>query len=279
VSTVIDIVVFLALILGFCIGFRRGFAKTAASLFFMIVAGIIASFAADALEKPVYDKFVYPAVKEKLTIYVTDVCDNITNDSQTFNEIFKNYHSNLLTANEMSDIIKLKAGDFTKSLGEYLKSHELPFGLTLSEEMLESLSAAMSDNETAFTPETVPADSMSDRLTPTEQIADFVIGYAIRPAAMRIIGNVLFFIFFVLLSICFGLIVRALGIIDKIPVLGTVNSLAGGVCGLAATLLIAYIVLSVYRILAERDIITGTEIVDAAYTVRVIDFTVSKLTS
>jgi uncharacterized membrane protein required for colicin V production len=279
-SLTIDIIAFLVLVIIFCIGFKRGFLKTIASLVFIILAGMIASFCADALEKPIYEKWVYPAFKEKLTVYVTDVCDNLTNDSQTFNEIFKNYHSNLLTANEMSDIIKSQATNFTQNLGEYLKTHELPFGLTLSEATLESLSTAMSEDETAFTPETVPASTADIATTPTEQIADFIIGYAIRPTAMRFIGTILFLVIFVLLSICFGLIVRALGIIDKIPVLGTVNSIAGGICGVIFALFILYFALIIVGYLGENGFVseTVTEAVNKTYTVRVMDLIDSKLT-
>jgi uncharacterized protein YacL len=58
---------------------------------------------------------------------------------------------------------------------------------------------------------------------------------------------------FLILSVIFGLILRALGVVNKIPILGMINRTAGAVLGLLVAAVILYVLAQILEIIAARS--------------------------
>ena len=76
-------------------------------------------------------------------------------------------------------------------------------------------------------------------------LADTIVEKVLQPLLTPVIMLVLFFLFYALLRLLVSLLVTVLGLVNKLPVIGTVNRWLGWVTGGATALLDIYLVLCV----------------------------------
>jgi hypothetical protein len=215
------------------------------SVLFVVLAAVIASFVSENLDIVIYEQFVEEPVRTRLTEYVNDVYEKLPGETQKINEISANYHSGVLTANEFSDIIDEKATEWLESIKNYLKTHDLPFDLKLSDGNFRELVENFSETDTN--------DKITVLENPVERTVDVLIDNALRPTAVRIIGSIIFIVTFAVMSILLGVLLKVLGIIHKIPILGTVNRTAGALLGLLVAAAIIWIAAHILEFFITRS--------------------------
>ncbi|MDR0987580.1 MAG: CvpA family protein [Ruminococcus sp.] len=247
-----DVVTVLIVIAGLMIGYKNGFLKMILSFVFLIIAAVIATIAADSLDDFICDRFIMPTVKTELTEYVNTVYDEFVTEKLPFNEFYENYHSGVLTANEINDIINEEVKKFTDSLKNYTDDLNLPFEIKLTNAEIDSVSAIFNAD--------VPEARIGVLDNPTAPAVEFLTENAVRPTVIRILGNIIFSVSFVILAIVFGVIVNSLGIINRLPLLGTVNRLAGAVLGLLVSAMILMILSLILLIFLNQNPDLQTEI-------------------
>jgi hypothetical protein len=240
-----DIITVLVIITGLMIGYKNGFLKMILSFIFLIIAAVTATFISNALDDFICDRYLLPTVKTELTEYVSNVYDGFVTESLPLNEFSDNYHSGVLTANEINDIIDEKIKKFTDSLKDYADSLNLPFEIKLSNSEIDGV-AAIFDGDN-------PENRLSVFDNPTTPTVEFLTEKAVRPTLIRILGNIIFTVSFIILSIIFSAVVSALGIINRLPLLGTVNRLAGAVLGLIISAMILYILSLILMIIINQN--------------------------
>ena len=76
-------------------------------------------------------------------------------------------------------------------------------------------------------------------------LADTIVEKVLQPLLTPVITLVLFFVFYALLRLLVSLLVTVLGLVNKLPVIGTVNRWLGWVTGALTALLDIYMVLCV----------------------------------
>ena len=76
-------------------------------------------------------------------------------------------------------------------------------------------------------------DSLSVLITPTMDSAVLLVDQFIAPLVVACISVVLFILCFVAIRLVCGLLARLFKTVNKVPVLGSANRLAGGVAGVA----------------------------------------------
>lgn len=77
------------------------------------------------------------------------------------------------------------------------------------------------------------ADSLSAILTPTMESAVFLVDEFIAPIIVACIGVVLFIVCFIAIRLVCGTLAKIFKTVNKVPLLGTANKLAGGIAGIA----------------------------------------------
>ncbi|MDR0904318.1 MAG: CvpA family protein [Ruminococcus sp.] len=247
-----DVITVLIVIAGLAIGYKNGFLKMILSFVFLIIAAFLATIAADSLDDFIADRFIMPKVKTELTEYVNTVYDEFVTEKLPFNEFYENYHSGVLTANEINDIINTEVKKFTDSLKNYTDELNLPFEIKLTNDEIDGVKTVFdSDN---------PENRIAVLDNPTVPAVDFLMENAVRPTVIRILGNIIFTVSFIILSIVFSVIVGALGIINRLPLLGIVNRLAGAVLGLLISAMILYILSLIIMIILNQTPDLQTEI-------------------
>jgi uncharacterized membrane protein required for colicin V production len=247
-----DIITVFIIIAGLMIGYKNGFLKMILSFIFLIIAAAIASVAADSLDDFICDRYILPAVKTELTEYVNSVYDDFVTKTLPLNEFSENYHSGVLTANEINDIINEEVKKFTESLKGYTESLNLPFEIKLSNADIDSVSSIF-DGEN-------PDERLDVLENPTTAAVEFLTVNVVRPTLIRILGNIIFAVVFIILSIVFSIIVRVSGVINRLPLLGIVNRLAGAVLGLLISAMILYILSLIIMIVLNQNPDFQTEI-------------------
>ena len=76
-------------------------------------------------------------------------------------------------------------------------------------------------------------------------LADAIVENVLRPLLTPVAALVLFFVFYALLRLLVSLLVSVLGLVNKLPVIGTVNRWLGWLVGANSALLDIYLVLCV----------------------------------
>ena len=102
----------------------------------------------------------------------------------------------------------------------------------LAESMLSGLQGSLSAADPAA------SQQMAQQLAQT--VADSIV----KPMLTAAISAVLFLVFFLVLVVVFRFVCIALGIFNHIPILGSVNSVLGGVFGAAKAALLVFVLLA-----------------------------------
>ena len=76
-------------------------------------------------------------------------------------------------------------------------------------------------------------------------LADTIVEKVLQPLLTPVIMLVLFFVFYALLRLLVSMLVTVLGLVNKLPVIGTVNRGLGWLVGGATALLDIYLVLCI----------------------------------
>jgi hypothetical protein len=229
----IDITVAAIILVSIIAGYKRGFLKMVLSFIFLFVAVIAASIISDSTDDFISDKFILPAMQEKITEFVTAAYDEYVTEIIPIDEFSENYHSGVLTANEFNDIITSKAKGFVGILKRYTEKSDLPVEVELASSGFDS------------TIEVFDGDDVSARAatleSPVEPVVKFLMVNTLRPTILRIVGSVAFTVLFIVISALLGIVIKATGVVNKIPFVGGVNRFAGAILGLLVALVILYI--------------------------------------
>jgi uncharacterized membrane protein required for colicin V production len=253
-----DILTAAVIFAGLVIGYKNGFLKMILSFVFLILAAVIASALANSLDDIICDRYVIPVVKSEITEYVDNVYDEYVTNVLPLDEFSENYHSGVLTANELNDIINTTVEKFTGGLKEYVGDLNLPFEIKLTNSELD---------ETAIV---FDGDDLDTRLSvlesPTVRVTDFLTEKIVRPTVIRILGNLIFTASFIILAIICSVVLGSLKLINKIPLLGPINRFAGAVLGLLISAMILYIMSLVFMIIINHNPEFQTVLDDTLFT-------------
>ena len=91
---------------------------------------------------------------------------------------------------------------------------------------------------------------------------DALVDGIIKPNCVVVIRTILFALIFALVSLIMGILIKVSGIVNKIPVIGKVNALAGGLLGLLEGTVIVFIICLAVRLiisLAGKDAVFFNE--------------------
>jgi hypothetical protein len=229
----IDVFVGAIILVSIIAGHKNGFLKMILSFIFLIVAAFIASVAANSLDDFICDNLILPAAEKNLTEYVTNVYDEYVTEIIPIDEFSENYHSGVLTANEFNDIINTKAKAFVDILNGYAEKADLPFEVELASEGFDSTIEVFDGDD--------PTARAAVLQSPVEPVVRFLVANTLRPTIIRIVGSIVFTLTFIIISIILGLVIKATGIINKIPIVGGVNRFAGAILGLLVAITILFI--------------------------------------
>ena len=86
---------------------------------------------------------------------------------------------------------------------------------------------------------------------------DAVIGGMIEPMFTMIVKTIIFIAIFILVQIILDVIARVLKLVNKVPVIGSVNSLLGGAAGLVQGLITVFVICIVFRFIIS---VTGGDV-------------------
>jgi uncharacterized membrane protein required for colicin V production len=229
----IDITVAAIILISIIAGYKRGFVKMILSFIFLIAAAVIASIAADAIDDFICDEVILPSAQKNLTEYVTSVYDEYVTKIIPIDEFSENYHSGVLTANEFNDIINTKANAFVGILNEYAEKNDIPFAVELASSGFDSAITVFDGSDVSARAETLSS--------PVEPVVAFLVTNTLRPMIIRIVGSVIFTLTFIIACVLLGIVIKATGVVNKIPIVGGVNRFAGAILGLLVAVTIIYI--------------------------------------
>lgn len=148
--------------------------------------------------------------------------------SFTEDEILK-YGLGKLSVSQFAAICLLQKND----LGEFNKCFEI-----ISKYIPGGINYGSSDNISVSAVRQVTLSMLETR----SGIKDTLLSGMIRPSCIIIIRTVAFVLIFALVCTAVGIIARFTKILDKIPVIGKVNSLLGGLCGIFEGLVMVFMV-------------------------------------
>jgi hypothetical protein len=172
-------------------------------------------------------------MEKKLTEFVTTAYDEYVTEIIPIDEFSENYHSGVLTANEFNDIISSKATVFVDILKEYADNADLPFEIEIASSGFDSAINVFDGDDPVIRAETLT--------NPVPPVVGFLVQNTLRPTIVRIVGSVVFAVTFFVLIAVLGIVLKATGVVNKIPIVGGVNRFAGAILGLLAALIIIYI--------------------------------------
>lgn len=143
-------------------------------------------------------------------------------------------------------------------------------------QMVQQAIASIPENFRAFVPENALAtveNSLSSVPT-TAEVANTVVDQLVGPIASLAIQGLLFVVLFILLCIVVKLVTRMLKFIDKIPFVGTANSVLGLVVGLAEAVVFVFFFTSIVAMLitlsGDQWSAVNQSVVDQSYIFRFI---------
>jgi uncharacterized membrane protein required for colicin V production len=246
----IDFFVGAVILVSILAGYKRGFIKMILSFIFLIIAAVAASIAADAIDDFITDKLIMPAAQKTLTEYVTSVYDEFVTEIIPIDEFSKNYHSGVLTANELNDIINIKAKAFVDILSEYADRADLPVEVELASSGFDSTITVFDSDDVAVRAATLES--------PVEPVVNFLMINTLRPAILRIVGSIAFTVLFIIIIALLGIVVKMTGVINKVPIVGGVNRFAGAILGLLVAITILYVLSRIALIFFDGNLALQT---------------------
>lgn len=140
-----------------------------------------------------------------------------------------NYGLGKLCVSQFAAICLIKKND----VGNFDKCFEI-----ISKYMPGGINYGSSDNISVSAVRKVTLSMLETR----SGLKDTLLSGLIRPNCMIIIRTIAFVLIFALVCVAVGLAANFTGILDKIPVLGKVNSLLGGICGIGEGLVMIFVV-------------------------------------
>lgn len=121
-------------------------------------------------------------------------------------------------------------------------------------EMIQRAFAAIPENIRAFVPEGAISQieqGLTQSTPTTTDVSEAIVSEIIGPIAIMILQLLLFVILFIILCIVVKLVTRQLKFIDKIPFVGTANSVLGLVIGLAEAVIFLFLFTSIAAMLIQ----------------------------
>ncbi|MBE6789511.1 MAG: CvpA family protein [Ruminococcaceae bacterium] len=198
----IDVVLLLIVFLCYKKGAKDGFAKTLVSLLGFAIAIVLAGSLCAPVSEFVYEKAIQPSVETA----VSDVVNaNLNNES-----------SIVPTKQQISDTIDKTL----EKLPAFIKD------ITGIEDKKDELMQTVSEHISAN----------------ADEITQKICTVYIQPLVLKILSVIVFLLLFILIWLACKIIANALKIINKLPLLGKVNALLGGLIGVLRGVIFVLIV-------------------------------------
>jgi len=198
----IDVVLLLIVFLCYKKGAKDGFAKTLVSLLGFAIAIVLAGSLCAPVSEFVYEKAIQPSVETA----VSDVVNaNLNNES-----------SIVPTKQQISDTIDKTL----EKLPAFIK--DITGIEDKKDELMQTVSVHISAN--------------------ADEITQKICTVYIQPLVLKILSVIVFLLLFILIWLACKIIANALKIINKLPLLGKVNALLGGLIGVLRGVIFVLIV-------------------------------------
>jgi uncharacterized membrane protein required for colicin V production len=218
----IDVVVGLIILCCLFIGYRKGFVQKIANFISVIASFIIAHILSFKLAGILFDIFI----GRRLITQIDDVARNMN-------------LSNLATVQNARSITDGGISTLLRVLSE-----NAPFGVGKIIEDVQTNAGALSLLQTA--------DAVAN-----ETVGALLVNTLVRPMVTMFIAPFVFVVVFIIVLIIVKRICAALGIVNKIPLIGGANKALGGVLGLVEGVVVSFILMTVVNFIIP---ITGGDI-------------------
>lgn len=242
-ALVYDLLTVLILVIFFIVGFKKGFIKSVLSLVCFIVSAVVSLFLASHLAQPIYEM----CFKESVTEFIESNIDKVDVTSVVNDYLLKNAG---VTADEktVKSIIGTE-GDISENIMDFADTRGISLDKDVIEQNVDSflksqslknivssalpsklasalIAAAQSSAETA-------QSILQACVNPDKAEAANIIEEAfVNDILIMLVKCALFLLTFTVLSFVLRLITAATGLINKIPVAGSVNRVLGGAFGI-----------------------------------------------
>lgn len=198
----IDVVLLLIVFLCYKKGAKDGFAKTLVSLLGFAIAIVLAGSLCAPVSEFVYEKAIQPSVETA----VSDAIDaNLNNES-----------SIIPTKQQISDTIDKTIDGLPGFIKDITGIEEK------KDEIIKTVDKHISAN--------------------ADEITQEICTVYIQPLVLKILSVIVFLLLFILIWLACKIIANALKIINKLPLLGKVNALLGGLVGVLRGVIFVLIV-------------------------------------
>lgn len=198
----IDVVLLLIVFLCYKKGAKDGFAKTLVSLLGFAIAIVLAGSLCAPVSEFVYEKAIQPSVETA----VSDVVNaNLNNES-----------SIIPTKQQISDTIDKTIDGLPAFIKDITGIEEK------KDEIIKTVDKHLSSN--------------------VDEITQEICTVYIQPLVLKILSVIVFLLLFILIWLACKIIANALKIINKLPLLGKVNALLGGLIGVLRGVIFVLIV-------------------------------------
>jgi len=256
-----DVAIIGVIIVCIYIGGKKGFLRTAVLLAGYLIAGLGGYFIAKEASPVVYTNFL----QSKVENVVEDNLDNFSIKTQIKAMLSEKDFGVEIPDSEIDRIIN-QGGDVKENFANYAKQA----GTTLEKSELDSkLSSVFNNNAVlAKLKDKVPAsiysqiehylngskESLSNIIkamnNPSkEESAKEIADLAVKPIILLVLQVLIFMISFTLLMIIVKLVSRSMSIFNKVPVVGSANTLLGGVLGFVQGAFIVVIIVLLVKVI------------------------------
>ena len=102
----------------------------------------------------------------------------------------------------------------------------------------------------------------------SSSVKSAVIDHMLRPAFTLVMKTIFFAVIFIVVSCVLDIVARLLKVVNKVPVIGSVNGLLGGVCGLISICVICILVRFIVTLSGGNVLLLNDTAIDSTFIFR-----------
>lgn len=251
-----DIAVVAILLIFLYSGGKRGFLRSIILIAGYFISFFVAFSLSGKLAPPIYDGFARPLVISS----IEKKLDSIDIAEELQRSINSAYRDSGITfdKDEVQQVISGSDGDLSKSFTDYISSktgveisddkiNEVLQGAFMGdtvERFFASLPNFMKESASSYLSANNPSlgDTIKGTIGTKETAAAFLEEEVLRGGAISVVQMILFFLLFGVVMLIVRLLAGLFKDVNKIPVIGPVNTLLGAAIGLVEGAIIVYII-------------------------------------
>lgn len=237
-------------------GGKRGFVKSILLITGYIISLRIAFLVINSASPVIYDKYVKTKVVSIVEKQLGDV-DVVTEIQRAINNSFADTGISV-DKEKIKDIISSNSGNIGKDIETYINANNKDVNISsdeinqniqdiynnsIVEKFISSIPTYINNNDYQNAHSTTTINKTLKALTGTkEDAASYIEKSFLRNNLIIVLRSIIFVIVFIISLFVVRLLTRALSIVNKIPLVGPVNTFLGMIFGLLQGLVVIYII-------------------------------------